>query len=37
VIIPTFNSVGISTTKKIQSVVDTIFEQGQPAISVIKR
>jgi len=37
VIIPTFNSVGISTVKKIQSVVDTIFEQGQPAISVIKR
>ena len=37
VIIPTFNSVGISTTKKIQSVVDTIFEQGEPAISVIKR
>ena len=37
VIIPTFNSVGISTTKKIQSVVDTIFEQGQPAISTIKR
>jgi hypothetical protein len=37
VIIPTFNSVGISTTKKIQNVVNTIFEQGEPAISTIKR
>lgn len=37
VIIPTFNSVGISTTKKIQTVVDTIFAKGEPAISVTKR
>ena len=37
VIIPTFNSVGISTAKKIQNVVDTVFQQGEPAISVIKR
>jgi superfamily II DNA or RNA helicase len=37
VIIPTFNSVGISTTKKIQSVVDTVFCNGLPAISTIKR
>ena len=37
VIIPTFNSVGISTAKKIQNVVDTVFKDGQPAISTIKR
>lgn len=37
VIIPTFSSVGISTAKKIQNVVDTVFQQGEPAISVIKR
>jgi hypothetical protein len=37
VIIPTFNSVGINTTKKIQNVVDTIFTKGEPAISVTKR
>jgi len=37
VIVPTFNSVGINTTKKIQSVVDTIFAKGEPAISVTKR
>ena len=37
VIIPTFNSVGISTAKKIQNVVDTVFQQGQPAISLIKK
>lgn len=37
VIIPTFNSVGISTVKKIQNVVDTVFQRGEPAISTIKR
>jgi superfamily II DNA or RNA helicase len=37
VVIPTFNSVGISTAKKIQNVVDTVFRQGEPAISTIKR
>jgi superfamily II DNA or RNA helicase len=37
VIIPTFNSVGISTAKKIQNVVDTVFQHGEPCISTIKR
>lgn len=37
VIIPTFNSVGVSTAQKIQNVVDTVFKDGQPAISTIKR
>jgi hypothetical protein len=29
--------VGISTAKKIQNVVDTVFNAGEPAISTIKR
>jgi hypothetical protein len=29
--------VGISTAKKVQAVVDTVFQQGLPAISVVKR
>jgi len=37
VIIPTFNSVGISTAKKIQNVVDTVFQHGEPCISTTKR
>lgn len=37
VVIPVFNKVGISTHQKVQAVVDTIFEQGQPAISVVKK
>lgn len=37
VCIPVYSSVGISTAKKVQAVVDTVFNQGQPAISVIKR
>jgi superfamily II DNA or RNA helicase len=37
VCIPVYNAVGISTAKKVQAVVDTIFNQGQPAISVIKK
>jgi superfamily II DNA or RNA helicase len=37
VIIPTFNSVGISTAKKIQNVVDIVFCKGLPAVSEIRR
>ena len=37
VCIPVYSSVGISTAKKVQAVVDTVFEQGQPAISVVNR
>jgi len=37
VCIPVYDNVGISTSRKVQSVVDIIFEQGEPAISVIKR
>ena len=31
--IPVYDRVGISTSKKVNAVVNTIFEQGQPAIS----
>jgi hypothetical protein len=37
VCIPVYSAVGISTAKKVQAVVDTVFQQGLPAISVVKR
>ena len=37
VCIPVYSSVGVSTARKVQAVVDTVFNQGQPAISVVKR
>ena len=37
VCIPTYASVGISTARKVQAVVDVVFNQGQPAISEIRR
>jgi superfamily II DNA or RNA helicase len=37
VCVPVYDKVGISTSKKVQAVVDTIFHKGQPAISVVKR
>ena len=37
VCVPVFDKVGISTAKSVQAVVDTVFEQGEPAISVIRR
>ena len=37
VCVPVYDNVGISTSRKVQAVVDTIFHQGQPAVSVIKR
>ena len=37
VCIPVYSKVGISTARKVQAVVDTVFVQGQPAISVVKR
>ena len=35
--IPTYDPVGISTARKVQAVVDVVFNQGQPAISEIRR
>ncbi len=37
VCIPVYSKVGISTARAVQSVVDTIFEKGEPAISVVRR
>ena len=37
VCIPTYDSVGVSTARKVQAVVDVVFNQGQPAISEIRR
>ena len=35
--IPVYNNVGISTVRRIQSVTDTIFVQGDPVISTITK
>ena len=37
VCVPTYDSVGIGTARKVQAVVDVVFNQGQPAISEIRR
>ena len=36
-VVPVYDRVGISTSRKLQAVVDTVFEQGAPAVSVVKR
>ncbi len=35
--IPVYNKVGITTSKRVGAVVDTIFEKGEPAISISRR
>ena len=37
VCVPVYSKVGISTAKRLQNVVDTIFEQGDAAVSVVRR
>ena len=37
VCIPTYDKVGISTARKVQAVVDVVFNQGQPAISEVRK
>ena len=37
VCVPVFDKVGISTARSVQAVVDTVFQQGEPAISVVRR
>ena len=37
VCVPVYDKVGIGTARSVQAVVDTVFEQGEPAISVIRR
>ena len=35
--IPVYNKVGITTSKRVGAVIDTIFKKGEPAISISKR
>jgi hypothetical protein len=37
VCVPVYDKVGISTAKSVQSVVDTVFERGEAAVSIIRR
>ena len=37
VCVPVYDKVGIGTARSVQVVVDTVFEQGEPAISVVRR
>ena len=37
VCVPVYSKVGISTARKVEAVVDTIFNQGLPAISTVTR
>ena len=37
VCVPVYDKVGIGTARSVQTVVDTVFEQGQPAISTVRR
>ena len=36
VCIPVYDKVGISTSRKVQAVVDTVFKEGQPAITIVR-
>jgi hypothetical protein len=35
--VPVYDKVGISTAKSVQAVVDTVFERGEAAVSVVRR
>jgi len=37
IVVPTYDRVGISTSRKVEAVVDTIFTKGQPAISTVTK
>ena len=37
VCVPVYDKVGIGTARSVQAVVDTVFNEGQPAVSVIRR
>ena len=37
VCVPVYSKVGISTARRVQAVVDTVFQKGEPAISVVTR
>ena len=37
VCIPCYDKVGITTSRKVEAVVDTVFNKGQAAVSVITK
>ena len=37
VCVPVYDRVGVGTARSVQAVVDTVFQQGEPAISVVRR
>ena len=37
VVVPSWDKVGISTSKKLNNVVETVFDKGEPATSIITR
>ena len=37
VCVPVADKVGISTARSVQAVVDTVFQKGEPAVSIIRR
>jgi len=37
VVVPCYDRVGISTSKRVSAVVDTIFNKGLPAISIVRK
>ena len=34
--VPVYDKVGITTSRKVEAVVDTIFTKGEPAISIVR-
>ena len=37
IVVPCYDKVGITTSRRVNAVVDTVFNQGQPAISVVNK
>ena len=37
VCVPVYDKVGISTSRRVQAVVDTVFQKGEPAITEVRR
>ena len=37
VCVPVFDKVGISTSRSVQAVVDTVFNKGEPAVSIVRK
>jgi len=35
--VPVFDKVGISTSRSVQAVVDTVFNKGEPAVSIVRK